>query len=817
MEFLNTFHHLIPISNSRSEAVRHQEPKGISSAWRVENTDKIQILGNTFSSIEVHKQREKVCDAVLHSLYFPGMKDRYENVAVAHAKTFNWIFDPDPVGPTPWTSLVPWLREDNSPGLYWMTGKPGSGKSTLMKFLFDDPRTKTHLQHWAKSYDLVIASCFFWNPGSEIQKSLRGLLRSLLHDILSQRPDLIKSAAPWRWQSYELGSGHLPSWSNTELLNALRKIVAESGDSACFFILADGLDEFEGDDEARLEVTEIFKHIAEFKHVKVCVSSRPWPIFEDGFEGQPSLLLQKLTFNDITSYVKAELEENRKFRLLVKNEPRGCSDLVTTIVKKAEGVFLWVILVVRSLREGLRNEDHIADLQQRLALMPSDLEKYFSYIIGSLEPLYLKQAAQLFNIALSAGPLSLITYSFMQETDPEYALKAPIKLLSSEDIDSRHTSMTRRLKSRCKELLEVYTPCDSWLGRCLCKVDFFHRTVRDFLQTKFECAMLDLLIDPSYDVNLELCKSYLVQMKCINGHWEYRANRLRRFLHHAQKYEALSGKSLLRLLNEVDATLTPRELQAAYISDHDYLADSNMAIEDESLVLKPNFVGLTIDSGLFLYAREKLETDRRLINMNWRRPLIDYTLRPGLECKTGMGAHQMRSSVKNQAFFNLIRTVITQGGDPNEEINRKHGPLAGKRQTPWTLFVDDNRTKGANLLRDFIDERSHREVLQRVIELLIKAGACISDCYAYPPIVQEVLDRMKCTNSTETPEDQSNPRKRKSNETEQRESKRNIYPDYWRPDAVVNSHVSRNRYRRRDNRYESKSRRNDWLSHPYRN
>ena len=100
----------------------------------------------------------------------------------------------------PWVDFVQWLSDDEAGDhLYWIPGKPGSGKSTLMKYLYHDQRTQSLFRRWAGSQRLVIASCFTWNPGSFMQKFLTDLFRALLHEILSVCPELIPLASPWRW------------------------------------------------------------------------------------------------------------------------------------------------------------------------------------------------------------------------------------------------------------------------------------------------------------------------------------------------------------------------------------------------------------------------------------------------------------------------------------------------------------------------------------------------------------------------------------------------------------------------------------------
>jgi hypothetical protein len=121
---------------------------------------------------------------ILEKLRFTNMRSRFAHIPKAYQKTFDWIFretngrevfTPDGSGretsislgqqtPTmsnrnlsqnrrPWSSLVKWLHGDEN--LYWITGKPGSGKSTLMKYLSLDHRTKQHLEIWGEGTPIV--------------------------------------------------------------------------------------------------------------------------------------------------------------------------------------------------------------------------------------------------------------------------------------------------------------------------------------------------------------------------------------------------------------------------------------------------------------------------------------------------------------------------------------------------------------------------------------------------------------------------------------------------------------------------------------
>ena len=139
-------------------------------------------------------------DAVLAALYFRKMDARETQVHEAYPDTCSWIFQ-DPADRNmkqPWSNFRSWLEaQDNC---YWVEGKAGCGKSTLMKFLYSDPRTLAALRRWAgDSCELITASFFCWRSGTPLQMNQEGLLRSLLHTILKQKRDLISRVFPHQY------------------------------------------------------------------------------------------------------------------------------------------------------------------------------------------------------------------------------------------------------------------------------------------------------------------------------------------------------------------------------------------------------------------------------------------------------------------------------------------------------------------------------------------------------------------------------------------------------------------------------------------
>ena len=293
----------------------------------------------------------------LESLKFVDMRDRYERISEAHQKTFEWVFGPPgqsssipSIAPDqPFDNFSTWLMSDKP--LYWITGKPGAGKSTLMKFLSDDSRLLSHLRVWQRGRPLFTARFFFWNSGTTMQMSRIGLLQSLLHQTVSNFPHEIRRLFPDRWEYQDLFGYDARPWTWSELSQAFTRLVSDP--SRAFFFMIDGLDEFHGD------YNELAGYLlglpSKSANIKLCLASRPWLVFEDAFRLQPSLRMEDLTMHDIHLFASERVGENSMFAQLRQFDEKGALSLIEDVTEKASGVFLWVQLVVKSLLDGLRD------------------------------------------------------------------------------------------------------------------------------------------------------------------------------------------------------------------------------------------------------------------------------------------------------------------------------------------------------------------------------------------------------------------------------------------------------------------------------
>ena len=532
----------------------------------------------------ITERREKLQKTLIDSLCFCEMTDRHNRIVEANEKTFQWIFIPGYACQQKWTNFSEWLEGQST--LYWVTGKAGSGKSTLMKYLHRDKRTMDHLKKWAADVPLVTAAFFFWNSGTQMQMSEMGFLQSMLSQVLTKHPALIPHILPERWETLDLFGHDESIWSEPEVRRAFRLLAREEAPEAKFCFFIDGLDEFEGD---HTNLLTLIKDIGSSSNIKICVSSRPWVLFEDEFKHKPSLMLQDLTYPDIIHFINSAFNNKPEFVELEKREPEYASELLKDIAQKSAGVFLWVSLVVRSLLAGLVNGDRVSDLQRRLAFLPPDLESLYEKMLNSLDPFYSEHASQIFqHVRAAEGPPSLLCLSFADE-EPDFAIKMKVHPLPEAEKFSRADIMRRRLNSRCKGLLEV-GPDVSTISEALdtgdvsliqhpmsingrlaegifpadFTVQYLHRTVKDFLETPRVWDRIIVAGPRTYDPYLALFRAFIAQLKCLNP-GSSRTEAFRRTVNACMFYayraqyrleEGQSVQSLVSLIDDVDRTAT---------------------------------------------------------------------------------------------------------------------------------------------------------------------------------------------------------------------------------------------------------------------
>lgn len=404
-----------------------------------------EIAGDDTTSLD---EEEK--SMFMDTLRFDQLDARHTTIKKAHAKTCQWLLRK--------REYEDWLDATKLPqhhGFLWIKGKPGTGKSTLMKFAFG--RT---IKSRAKKHTVVIA--FFFNArGEALEKSVIGLYRSLLLQLLEQVPSLQCTFRSSSLSRSSINPEH--QWSINSLEAQLEEAVLSLGNTPviCFI---DALDEC--DQRQVRSMISFFENTGELAvssgiSFRVCFSSRYYPeitikkgslTFElEGSEGHTE---------DINNYLKSELDI-------------GNSAIAQTVradlQERASGVFMWVVLVVDILQREY-DRGRMYALKQRLRDIPADLHQLFHDILtrDSHDKEHLILSIQW--VLFAKEPLSpeQLYFAILSGVEPELVSQWNFGVVSEQD------TIRRFILDASKGLTEITKSRSQ-------KVQFIHESVRDFL------------------------------------------------------------------------------------------------------------------------------------------------------------------------------------------------------------------------------------------------------------------------------------------------------------------------------------------------
>lgn len=271
--------------------------------------DKMEPLTSNMAKLCLKGQRLALEQHIITSLDFDHRGQREMTLSFAHTDTFRRVSEtPSDVTTVP-GKFAKWLREGS--GVFWASGKPGSGKSTFMKHISDitgNKHTQAALSHWAGSKQLVVVSYYFWSAGRNLQKpSTAFCALSCMIYLRKYLAQLAMYVCGQRWEGGR--SAVSKEWSLSELQDCLQKLSEKNDLQSRFCLFIDGLDEYEGDHH---DICQMLLALCKSANFKMCVSSRPWNVFERelGKEVLQKLYIHDPTKDDIRKYVTDRLHSH---------------------------------------------------------------------------------------------------------------------------------------------------------------------------------------------------------------------------------------------------------------------------------------------------------------------------------------------------------------------------------------------------------------------------------------------------------------------------------------------------------------------------
>lgn len=389
------------------------------------------------------------------------------DIVNVHTGTCEWVF----------THSVyrTWLRREDLAGhngILWIRGKPGSGKSTLLKHVLG------RIQKLFRNSALILS--FFFNArGDTLERSAAGFYRSLLCQILKQHrrcPSELLS----KYQEKQR-NGENVQWHYTELRDCLRTALLQQGHHP-IYLFVDALDECQETqqrhnhapwEEIVLFLEDLASSGSDCSLINICVSRRHFPNLPD----KPlEIPLDGLNGGDIEKYLQAHLNCFNEFDDTIRK----------TLVQKARGIFLWVVLVVASLNRSAYNPHSRKELTHILETIPEDLETIFRRISDNFSPQHRESSQKLFQWVLFAKrPLSVaeLTYG-LACTVPHHSqvtLESGEDFVSVDRMEQRIIFLSGGLIEVSQVTPRVYTrkSMDRYKSLEESRVQFIHESVRD--------------------------------------------------------------------------------------------------------------------------------------------------------------------------------------------------------------------------------------------------------------------------------------------------------------------------------------------------
>ena len=285
--------------------------------------------------------------------------------------------------------------------LLLIEGKPGSGKSTLMKYFQRNLVKREPLA----GENPTVASFYYSHREGEQQTNHANMLRSILYDILGHNREFFFHFQPHYRQGAQSRGGH--HWTYESLKNVLLSFSENHPVDERIYLILDAMDESDG--RGRSDVIKLLRELCAAKGpciMKAFVASRPI----SGLTGHPENIHKVIRLQDVNT--SAILAFTRSFLgPEIGLPPEDVREATEYIVHHAQGVFVWVDLVRKELLRFSEDGGTTDEIFEFLRGLPTELEEFYKKILTRLEkgnPRYIEDGRRMIQFVLFAfRPLKL--------------------------------------------------------------------------------------------------------------------------------------------------------------------------------------------------------------------------------------------------------------------------------------------------------------------------------------------------------------------------------------------------------------------------
>lgn len=625
---------------------------------------------------------------LLQTLKIHGRNPRRYHISQTHQEGFQWIWGEKYAA----FNFGKWLCSEDP--IFWISGKPGAGKSTLMRFLVESERTMDLLSR--KSSATILVHYFFHELGESAEKSFGGLLHAIVHQIIIGLDDKSQAALSQLRQlvrpDLRLILTSKAALPEALLMKILQRFLAECRETLRLCLFIDGLDECRGDHRMQLDFLTDWARSSLNKKlsIKLCLAGRVEPETSLRLSKEPTLAIHQFMERDISSYVSAKLGQAWSVMARQSDGTTANFDqsLIDYVVNKAEGVFVWVTIVVSQLVVAIEEDADNDHLHKVLADVPEGLEMLYESVINKIDRKFWHDTINILrifeetnNLADDSGVENPLDFSAALQ-DPASAITC--KAVFDADFNKDDASLPRnqcaqtrrRLQRSCRGLIEFSLTEDY---SCV-TVTLLHRTVLEYvtksplLQKMLSEVDGNLLKDPAVALmamQLRLMKTELdipqdgPLIKTLDEDDDLPGHR---FLVAVRAAERSTGSSQTLYIEEFDRMRSSiveldrlRSLSHPEWTQSDHDRPRALMPEYEDLMAPPpapcsywteDLFALTVRYDLSIYVHQQIESSGyEIIRKACKRPLL---------------CNVLARLVYNSSAPKTCEILLKSGSDPNE-------------------------------------------------------------------------------------------------------------------------------------------------------
>ncbi|KAL9120228.1 MAG: hypothetical protein Q9187_003215 [Circinaria calcarea] len=252
------------------------------------------------------------------------------------------------------------VAQDNTPGYYWLSGKPATGKSTVAGHVI------RHLENCSSD-----CSYYFFKKGDRENSTLSDMIRCLAFQMAFTNFRVRQVLLDMQDDGESFSKDDERTiWRTIFIARIFRVELSQP-----HYWVIDALDECLNHTAFIPMLSKVDKNFP----LRVFITSRPSPSMERLFvQGKIPVIPEQITLEDSLKDIRLFLEANSSF--LPVDGDIACDELIKIILDKSNGCFLWAALVLKEL-ETTHSEQQILEV---LKEVPTEMDDLYTRILNSM-------------------------------------------------------------------------------------------------------------------------------------------------------------------------------------------------------------------------------------------------------------------------------------------------------------------------------------------------------------------------------------------------------------------------------------------------